>query len=80
MRDYSGMLILPSAAFRFRYSGLRLTQSIRSNFHAGTRILLELLTPDPVLSLSLERALAYFTVRWLNLSPNLEKFVIINLT
>lgn len=49
-------------AFSFESSGLRLTQSIRSNSHAGTRIDVEFLPPDPVLSLLTEQSLAYFTV------------------
>jgi predicted nucleotidyltransferase component of viral defense system len=60
-------------AFSFESSGLRLTQSIRSNSHAGTRIHIEFLTPDPVLSLLTEQSLAYFTVHAKNLSENLSE-------
>ena len=45
-------------AFSFESSGLRLTQSIRSNSHAGTRIDIEFLTPDPVFSLLTEQSSA----------------------
>ncbi len=55
-------------AFSFESSGLRLTQSIRSNSYAGTRIHVEFLTPDPVLSLLTEQSLAYFTVHEMSLS------------
>ncbi|MBL7669718.1 MAG: hypothetical protein JNM39_04475 [Bdellovibrionaceae bacterium] len=57
-------------AFSFESSGLRLTQSIRSNSHAGTRIHVEFLTPDPVLSLLTEQSLVYFTIHAMNLSEN----------
>lgn len=55
-------LISPFVAFHSGSSGLRLAQSIRSNYHAGIRIHFEFLTPGPVLSLLTELSLAYFKV------------------
>jgi hypothetical protein len=59
-------------AFSFESSGLSPSQSIRSNSHAGTRIHIEFLTPDPVLSLLTEQSLAYFTVHAKNLSEKVS--------